>query len=67
MVTTALEAGALAPLARRMFLADAVQTYKPARAIYDGLVRFVNHGAGEQVPPDHIWLVSGCVYRVPMC
>ncbi|GJE98260.1 haloacid dehalogenase-like protein [Phanerochaete sordida] len=65
MVTAALAAGALAPRARRMFLADAVRTYKPARALYDALVRFVNSdGAEDDVPADRVWLVSGNPFDV---
>lgn len=64
MVTKALEVGSLAALTERMFLADEVQTYKPARAIYEALVRYVNEGAGERIPADHVWLVSGNPFDV---
>ena len=60
MVTTALQVGPLSGLTRRMFLADQVQTYKPSRAIYDGLLGYINSTPGTQkVSGQNVWLVSG--------
>lgn len=43
-----------------MFLADQVQTYKPSRAIYDGLLGYINSTPGTQkVSGQNVWLVSG--------
>ncbi|EKM53331.1 uncharacterized protein PHACADRAFT_259620 [Phanerochaete carnosa HHB-10118-sp] len=64
MVTKALQVDSLSTLTKRMFLADAAQTYKPSRAIYDGLVRHVNEGASQPVAADHVWLVSGNPFDV---
>ena len=61
MVSTALSATALAP--PDAYLADAVQVYKPARAIYAGLLRHV-HAVDV---PERVWLVSGCAPCLLSC
>ena len=59
MVSKALDVASLSALSKRMFLADSVQTYKPSKAIYDGLLKYVNEGAEQKVTGENVWLVSG--------
>lgn len=59
MVTMALQVGSLSTLSKRIFVADQVRTYKPSRAIYEGLLQYLNRDAPEPIPAENVWLVSG--------
>lgn len=61
MVTTALKVGSLSSLTNQMYLANAVQTYKPSKVIYEGLLNHVNAGSAQKVSGANVWLVSGSV------
>jgi len=66
MVTTALDNTQLPPSSREMFLVEAVKQYKPAPAVYHGLVEYVN--SAQNVPRlvegKDVWLVSGNPFDV---
>jgi 2-haloacid dehalogenase len=67
MVSKTLDVASLSTLSKRMFLAESAGIYKPAKAMYEGLLRYVNNDTQEQVPSEKVWLVSGYVvsFRPP--